>query len=184
MLEHVEKEMKRLRKNILPQMPSNLFHDIPAGVKILHLYICNFTRKMEDIKDDDIFKNSDIISWNETHLGHSDTLTTDMMGISKNVLIVHCDCNNRGGGVALIVNKKLNPKQIRINTILENAAVKMSEPIQMIVVSVYRPPSTPIDLCRFLIVVFVEVDFLWNRTVDSLKTSFHPLLWTSSGLKG
>ena len=29
---------------------------------------------------------------------------------------------------------------------------------------------------------FVEVDFLWNRTVDSLKTSFHPLLWTSSGL--
>ena len=30
----------------------------------------------------------------------------------------------------------------------------------------------------------VEVDFLWNRTVDLLKTSFHPLLWTSSGLKG
>ena len=31
--------------------------------------------------------------------------------------------------------------------------------------------------------VSVEVDFLWNRTLDSLKTSFHPLLWTSSGLK-
>ena len=31
--------------------------------------------------------------------------------------------------------------------------------------------------------VIVEVDFLWNRTVDSLKTSFHPLLWTSSGLR-
>ena len=29
----------------------------------------------------------------------------------------------------------------------------------------------------------VEVDFLWNRTVDSLKTSFHPLLWTSSSLR-
>ena len=29
----------------------------------------------------------------------------------------------------------------------------------------------------------VEVDFLWNRTVDSLKTSLHPLLWTSSGLR-
>ena len=24
--------------------------------------------------------------------------------------------------------------------------------------------------------IFVEVDFLWNRTVDSLKTSFHLLL--------
>ena len=33
------------------------------------------------------------------------------------------------------------------------------------------------------VVVIVEVDFLWNRTVDSLKTNFHPLLWTSSGLK-
>ena len=32
-------------------------------------------------------------------------------------------------------------------------------------------------------VEIVEVDFLWNRTVDSLKTSCHPLLWTSSGLK-
>ena len=68
------------------------------------------------------------------------------MGISEDVLIVHCDCNNRGGGVALIVNKNLNPKQIRINTILEIVAVKISEPIQMIVVLVYRPPSTPIDI--------------------------------------
>ena len=34
------------------------------------------------------------------------------MGISKDVLIVHCDCNNKGGGVALVVNKNhLNPKQ-------------------------------------------------------------------------
>ena len=56
MSEHVEKEMKRLKKNILPQMPSNLFHDIPAGVKILHLNIGNLKRKMEDIKDDDILK--------------------------------------------------------------------------------------------------------------------------------
>ena len=83
---------------------------------------------------------------NETHLGHSDTLASDMMDISKDMLIVHCDYNNRGGGVALIVNKKLNPKQIRMYTILEIVAVKISEPIQMIVVSVYRPPSTPVNV--------------------------------------
>ena len=146
MSEHVEKEMKRLRKNILPKMPSNLFHDIPGCVKILHLNIGNLKRKTEDIKDDDMFKNSSIISLNETHLEHSDTLTPDMMGISKDMLIVHCDHNNRGGGIALIVNKKLNPKQIRIHTILEIVVLKISEPIQMIVVSVYRPPSTPIDV--------------------------------------
>ena len=68
------------------------------------------------------------------------------MGISKDVLIVHCDHNNKGGGGALSVYKNVNPKLIRINTILEIVALKISEPIQMIVVSVYRPPSTPIDV--------------------------------------
>ena len=79
---HVEKEMKRLRKNILPQMPSNLFNDVPGGGKLLHLNIGNFKRKIEDMKHDDMLKNSNIISLNETQLGHSDTITPDMMGIS------------------------------------------------------------------------------------------------------
>ena len=35
----------------------------------------------------------------------------------------------------------------------------------------------------YIYMKLVEVDFLWNRTVDSLKTSIHPLLWTSSGLR-
>ena len=43
--EHVEKEVKRLRKNILPQMPSNLFNDVPGGVKLLHLDIGHFKRE-------------------------------------------------------------------------------------------------------------------------------------------
>ena len=33
-----------------------------------------------------------------------------MMGISKDVLIVHCDCNNKGSGIALTGNKNLNQK--------------------------------------------------------------------------
>ena len=86
MSEHVEIEMKRLRKNIWSQMPSNLFQDIPGGVKILHLNIGNLKRKMEDINDDDIVKNSHIISVNETYLGHSDILTPDMMGISSPIV--------------------------------------------------------------------------------------------------
>ena len=152
MSEYVEKEMKRLRQNILPQMPSNVFTDMPGGLKILHINIGNLKRKIEDIKDDDILKNAHIISVNETHLGHSDILTPDIMGISKDVLIVCCDHNNKGGGVALIVYKNLNPKQIRI---LEIVAVKISEPIQMIVVSVCRPSSTPIDVCMNHMLVII-----------------------------
>ena len=69
-----------------------------------------------------------------------------MIGINKDMLIVHCNCNNRGGGVALIVNTKLNPKQIRMNTIFKIVVVEINKPIQMIVIAVYMPPSTPIDL--------------------------------------
>ena len=40
------------------------------------------------MENDDIFQNADIISLDETHIGHSDTLTPDMMGISKDMFIV------------------------------------------------------------------------------------------------
>ena len=100
-------------------MPSNVFKDMTGSVKIFHINIGNLKRKMAGIKDDDIVKNSHIISVNETHFRYSDIVTPDIMGISKDVLIVHCDHNYKGCGVAFIVNKNLNPKQIRMNTILE-----------------------------------------------------------------
>ena len=90
MSEHVEKEMKRPRKNILPQMPSYLFHDVPGGVKLLYINIENFNSKIDDIKNDHMFQDGNIISLNETHLGHSDTLTPHMMGIQTDMLTVHC----------------------------------------------------------------------------------------------
>ena len=127
-------------------MPSNPFQTLSGGVKLLHINIGNFKTKIAYIKNDDIFKNTDIITLNETHLQHSDTLTPDMIGLSQDRFIVCCYHNNRGGGVAVIVNTNLNPKQIRMNTILEIVVVQISEPIQMIVISVYRPPSTPIDV--------------------------------------
>ena len=68
------------------------------------------------------------------------------MGLTQDRFIVCCVCNNRGGGVAMIVNTNLNPKHIRMNTILEIVVVEISKPIQMIVISVYRPPSTLIDV--------------------------------------
>ena len=43
------------------------------------------------------------------HSGHSDILTLDMIDKSKDMFIAHCDCNNKGGGVALIVSTTLNP---------------------------------------------------------------------------
>ena len=68
-----------------------------------------------------------------------------MIGLSQDRFIVQCYCNNRGGEVALMINTNLNPKHIRMQTILE-IVVQISEPMQIIVISVYRPPPTPIDV--------------------------------------
>ena len=68
------------------------------------------------------------------HSGQSDKLTLDMIDKSTDMFIAHCDCNNKGDGVALIVNTNLNPKQIRMNKILEIVVVEISEPSQMIVI--------------------------------------------------
>ena len=68
-----------------------------------------------------------------------------MIALSQDRIIVHCYHNNRGGGFALIINTNLNPKHIRMQTILEIVVVQISEAMQIILISVYRPPSTPID---------------------------------------
>ena len=49
-------------------MPSNLFQNVPGGVKLLHINIGNFKTKITDITNDEIFQNADIIALNETHL--------------------------------------------------------------------------------------------------------------------
>ena len=69
-----------------------------------------------------------------------------MIGLSQDRLIVLCDHNNRGGGVALGINRNLNPKHIRMETILEIVVVQINVPMQIIVISVYRPPSTALDV--------------------------------------
>ena len=68
-----------------------------------------------------------------------------MISLNQDRFIVCCDHNNRGGGVALMINTNLNPKHIRMQTILE-IVVQVCAPMQIIVISVYRPPSTAIDV--------------------------------------
>ena len=104
----------------------------------MHINIGNLKTKTADIKNDTIFQNADIIALNETHLQHSDTLTPHIIGVSQDRFIVCYDCNNRGGGVALIIKTNLKPKHIRINTILEILVVEISEPICMIVISLLQ----------------------------------------------
>ena len=87
------------------------------------------------------------ISLNETYLAEHDPLNAQMINIMSDVSVFCCDCNNFGGGVALIVNNKLNPIAITVDPSIELVAVKICTPTEIIIISVYRPPATPI--CEF-----------------------------------
>ena len=62
---------------------------------------------------DSTFKNADV-SLNETHLSANDILTPEMMGLPPDVAIFCHDHSNRGGGVALLVKKKMDAQEIAI----------------------------------------------------------------------
>ena len=143
--QHAEKEMERLCKNTLPPMPKCLFDLIQKQIYLLHLNIGNLKSRLKDIEIDTIMKSAHIISLNETHLVQKDTLTLKMMGLTQDVSIFRHNCNSAGGGVTLIINKKFMPEEIVLNCDCEILAVKISEPTKLHIVSVYRPPSTPIS---------------------------------------
>ena len=126
-------------------MPQCLSDLIQKEIYLLHLNIGNLKSRLKDTEIDTIIKSANIISLNETHFGQKDTLTPKMMGITKDVLIFQHDHNNAGCRVALIRNKKIMPEEIALNC--EILAVKISKPTKIHIMSVYRPPSTP--MCKF-----------------------------------
>ena len=132
-------------QNTLPPMPICLFDLIQKQIYLLHLNIGNFKSRLKDIEIDTIMKSAHIISLNETHFVQKDTLTLKMMGITQDVSIFQHDHNNAGGGVALIINKKFMLEEIVLNCDCEILAVQISEPTKLHIISVYRPPSTPIS---------------------------------------
>ena len=95
-------------------MPSNIFQTIPGGLKITAHKYWKSPNQISRYQNDTIFQNADIIALNATQLGHSDTLTPQTISVSQDRFIVHCDHNNRGDGVALIIKTNLKPKHIRI----------------------------------------------------------------------
>ena len=115
------------------------------NLRLLYLNIGNIKRKLPDIQADSVMKVSDIISFNKTHLATNDLLTPEMVDFSQDVLIFCCNCNRSGGGVALIVHKKLNPEKIEIYTLCKIVALQISLQVQMLIISVLRPPSTPMS---------------------------------------
>ena len=100
---HAEAEMIRLRENQLREMSKCLFSQITSDLNLLHLNIGNIDRKLNDIQNDNLFISADIISFNETHLCPDNNLTGSMLHLKEDYTIFRQDCNNSGGGVAVLV---------------------------------------------------------------------------------
>ena len=107
--------MAYLQKHTLPKLPSCLFEEMPTEVKLVHLNVCILKKKIKDIKVDDIMNRANILLLNETHLSGDDHLSVDMLMLPDDMLIVRSDCNNFGGGVALLIGNHLHPKKLTIN---------------------------------------------------------------------
>ena len=65
--EYVAKEMERLRKNRIPDMPLSLFDLHTDSLKLAHVNIGNIKARLDDIWADNLLMMADIISFNETH---------------------------------------------------------------------------------------------------------------------
>ena len=111
-------------------MPQCLFDVNPTALCLLHQNMGNLKTKLPDVAVDSTFKNADDVSLNETHLSANDILTPQMMGLPPDFAIFHHDHNNRGGGVALLVKKKMDAQEIAINVSCEIVAVKTSTPLE------------------------------------------------------
>ena len=52
-----------------------------------------------------------------------------------------------GGGIAIIISKKLHPQKFSIETTCELVSVRICAPQDIVYISVYRPPLT--SMCSF-----------------------------------
>ena len=155
--EYVAKEMERLRKNRIPDMPLSLFDLHTDSLKLAYVNIGNIKARLDDIQADNLLMMADIISFNEIHLGTSDMLNTKMLGLEKDVSIFWHDHNLHGGGVVLVIHNKLQPTRINIKTDIELVVTKISYPTEMYIMSVYGSPAYHIcDFAKTMTKIFKE----------------------------
>ena len=112
--EHVAAEMNRLRGKPVPSIPEIHVPVNPSCVSVLHIHVGGIKGKIEDVRQEHLFQKVDIISLNETHLPHNASVSCELLGVSNDFMIFNHSHNENGGGIALLVRKKLCPKQLHM----------------------------------------------------------------------
>ena len=153
--EHVAAKMNRLRGKAVPSTPEIHVPVNPSCVSILHINVGGLKVKIEDVRQEHLFQKVNIISLNEMHLPHNASVSCELLGVSNDFMIFNHSGNENGGGIALLVRKKLCPKQLHVSCSSEIVAAKMSNPFDFVLICVYRPPAKHIcdfskDLCSLV----------------------------------
>ena len=139
-----EDEMLRLRECPLEFVDSKIPGLKKAALALLHINICTLLNKLPYILQDKLFQSADIISLNETHLLKNVKLLPSMLGLKEEYCVFRHDRDKLGGGIALVIKSSLLPTKINICSRIEVVAVHITLPEPATVISVYRPPTTPI----------------------------------------
>ena len=144
---NVAAEMDRLRRKPVPRLPEINVHAHTSCVSILHISVGGLQAKKEDVMEEHLFQKVDIISLNETHLAPNVSVLCKSLGISKDFMSFNWSCDENGGGIALLINKKLFPKELHIECSSEIGGAKVSEPFDFLLLCIYRPPAK--HICNF-----------------------------------
>ena len=144
---NVAAEMDRLRRKPVPRLPEINLHPHTSSVSILHINVGGLRAKKEDVKQEHLFQKVDVISLNETHLPQNVSVSCKSLGISNDFMSFNWSHDENGGGIALLINKKLFPKELHIACSSEIVGAKVSEPFDFILFCIYRPPAK--HICDF-----------------------------------
>ena len=99
------------------------------------------------MKSDRLVKSSDIICINETHMSKTDPFESNMLNLGEHMEIYCKDRDMYSGGVAVVINKKLNPQEVCIETRCELVSIRICAPEEIVLICVYQPTST--SMCSF-----------------------------------
>ena len=138
--------MDQLWEDQLVCTSDNIFTRGQSDINLLHINICNLRHKVADINCDELYRKADRLLMNETHLSKGDDLCNLAIGQDKSLAVFRNDRDGAGGGVALFMNVALNPTHLHIDQPIEAVAVKVENPIQMVFISVYRPPHNTYEI--------------------------------------
>ena len=152
---NVAAEMDRLRRKPVPRLPEINLQPDTSSVSILHINVGGLWAKKEDVQQAHLFQKVDVISLNETHLPKNVSVSCKSLGISNAFISFNRSRDENGGGIALLIHKKLLPKELHIACSSEIVGAKVSEPFDFILLCIYRPPNKHIcdfvhDLCSLV----------------------------------